>query len=221
MRFNDFARVEVGARFVFPRFRKEPGMSTRAMEYAAKDDEAFYKDALWTLEEGLLAGELLKQGSAIVHQGTKVSVALRLTDDLDAAHLAVTDEQGKPVGVVSLSDLAGRPPETEVWAWMGGSPITVDFDAPVSEAATIMRERMLGCVPVLEQGRVVGLLTRGDLEQEGFLTKNECPRCALCHGYHHIRPDDVSGLLLCPKCTEAERLREEIERIGDDIWSTD
>jgi CBS domain-containing protein len=39
---------------------------------------------------------------------------------------------------------------------------TIGPDALLEEAARIMLERKIGCLPVLEQGRLVGLLTESD-----------------------------------------------------------
>jgi acetoin utilization protein AcuB len=40
---------------------------------------------------------------------------------------------------------------------------TVGPDTPITEAAALMRRRRIGSVPVVDHGKVVGLLTRSDL----------------------------------------------------------
>jgi CBS domain-containing protein len=40
--------------------------------------------------------------------------------------------------------------------------VTTTPDTPLVEAARLMAHRKLGCLPVLEEGRLVGILTEGD-----------------------------------------------------------
>jgi CBS domain-containing protein len=46
---------------------------------------------------------------------------------------------------------------------MTAGPVTVGPDLPVTEAARIMVERNIGALPVVDSGRLVGLVTEGDL----------------------------------------------------------
>jgi len=50
-----------------------------------------------------------------------------------------------------------------VEACMSSDPIAVAPQTPVDEAATIMCERQIGGVPVVEEGKLVGIITRTDL----------------------------------------------------------
>lgn len=43
------------------------------------------------------------------------------------------------------------------------TPVTVTPDYPVEEAALLMREHKIGSLPVLESGRLVGIITQTDL----------------------------------------------------------
>jgi CBS domain-containing protein len=40
--------------------------------------------------------------------------------------------------------------------------VTTTPDAPLAQAARLMAKRKLGCLPVLEEGKLVGILTEGD-----------------------------------------------------------
>jgi CBS domain-containing membrane protein len=40
--------------------------------------------------------------------------------------------------------------------------LTTTPDTPLAEAARVLMERKIGCLPVLEGGRLVGILTEGD-----------------------------------------------------------
>ena len=50
-----------------------------------------------------------------------------------------------------------------VEACMSPDPTTVTPQTPVEEAATIMCERQIGGIPVMKEGKLVGIITRTDL----------------------------------------------------------
>jgi CBS domain-containing protein len=93
-------------------------------------------------------------------------------------HLPVLDEQEQLVGIVSQRDLfrgalaralgygahaqqklLGQLLVKEV---MTNDPVTIGPDAPLAEAARIMLERKIGSLPVVEGGRLIGILTESD-----------------------------------------------------------
>jgi CBS domain-containing protein len=51
---------------------------------------------------------------------------------------------------------------------MSEPPVTVEATAPVGEAARIMVEGKIGCLPVLDRGRLVGLVTETDLIRHAY-----------------------------------------------------
>jgi acetoin utilization protein AcuB len=93
-------------------------------------------------------------------------------------HLPIL-EDAKVVGVVSQRDLfrsalgaalafrMHRPDELmrglDVGDIMSGPAVTIGPDAPVQEAARTMWEKRIGCLPVVEEGRLVGILTETDI----------------------------------------------------------
>lgn len=46
---------------------------------------------------------------------------------------------------------------------MTSDPVTVDPTTPVKDAARLMAERGIGALPVVDEGRLVGIVTEGDL----------------------------------------------------------
>jgi CBS domain-containing protein len=86
---------------------------------------------------------------------------------------------GQLVGVVSerdllrasLSNLSGFGSEqrraflqvVEIKRVMSAPPVTIGPDASVEEAALVMAERKIGCLPVLDRTRLVGMLTETDV----------------------------------------------------------
>jgi CBS domain-containing protein len=83
----------------------------------------------------------------------------------------VTDN-GRLVGIVTVSDIQRVPPDDRpkvaVAEIMGGRDgmVSVRADQPVQDAVEILAERDLDQVPVLDGGRVIGLLTRGDVMRQ-------------------------------------------------------
>jgi len=128
-------------------------------------------------------------GKMTVRELMSVKVAtLGQVDTLDVAdgimcmgrirHLPILDG-GKVVGVVSQRDLfrsalgaalafgIRRPQELmrslEVRDVMSAPAVTIEPDAFVQDAASTMAEKKIGCLPVVEGGRLVGILTEHDV----------------------------------------------------------
>lgn len=53
--------------------------------------------------------------------------------------------------------------ETTVGRVMTREPKTVSSQTPLQEAITVMQQGKYGCLPVVDDGALVGILTRGDL----------------------------------------------------------
>ena len=76
-------------------------------------------------------------------------------------HLLVVDGR-RVLGVISARDLLGRS-EGPVAAAMSAPLVTVAPTATVRQAANLLRGQTLGCVPVMDGERPVGMLTVSDL----------------------------------------------------------
>ncbi len=73
---------------------------------------------------------------------------------------------GKLVGIVSDRDLRehhGHLVHTKINAAMSENPLTVTPATTLEEAAQIMLERQIGGLPVLADGRLVGIITASDI----------------------------------------------------------
>ena len=88
-------------------------------------------------------------------------------------------EGGRIVGVISDRDVQRVSPSlfsklsqeeyndvfrtTPIKDVMTRNPITVTPDTPLSEAATILDEHKVGCLPVVQDGQLVGIITVIDM----------------------------------------------------------
>lgn len=77
-------------------------------------------------------------------------------------HLVVCSDLGELLGVISDRDISHRTGD-RVADLMTSHPITVSPDTPVSTVTTIMLARRISCVPVIEEGRLLGIVTTSDL----------------------------------------------------------
>ena len=82
-------------------------------------------------------------------------------------HLVVLDE-GDVVGVVSDRDLGGERGRAlrvgqAVGELMHGEPVFAHPDLEVRDAAALLSGCRIGCLPVVEGGALIGIVTRTDL----------------------------------------------------------
>ncbi len=116
-----------------------------------------------------------------------VDFAATLMDWRHVRHVPVEGDDGELVGLVSHRDLLrlvangriGGEHKVTVEEVMTRNPPTVNSDATTVEAIRLMREAKVACIPVVEAGKLVGLITEHDLIQvashllERYLTEDE------------------------------------------------
>lgn len=122
--------------------------------------------------------DLMTEDVVLVRPETDTETARDLMAEHGLRHLIVVDDEGDLVGIVSHRDLLRnaliertdvplyverellrRTPARDVMI----SPVrTVDPQQDVAEAAQTLFDEKIGCLPVVEGGRVVGILTESD-----------------------------------------------------------
>lgn len=72
-------------------------------------------------------------------------------------------KEGRIVGIITRKDLLRKPDETQLGLLMTPDPVTIGPDASIADAARLMIRHGVRRLPVVEDGRLVGLLSVSDL----------------------------------------------------------
>ena len=119
----------------------------------------------------MIVKEIMKTDLTSIAPETKLSEAYSLMLKKNIRHLPVI-ENGKLTGIVtdrdlrlSTSKLAERPfdPETAVKNIMSHPVKTTHPSDPIEAAAELMRELKIGCLPVVENMQLIGIVTITDM----------------------------------------------------------
>ena len=106
--------------------------------------------------------ELMKRRVESVSAETTAESARERMRTRRIRHLVVT-EGSKVVGVLSERDLGARTSSSVVGDIMTAPAVTAVATTTVREAANLLRGRTIGCLPILEEGKLVGIVTTTDL----------------------------------------------------------
>jgi acetoin utilization protein AcuB len=136
---------------------------------------------------------------------TPVAEAATLMARRHIRRLPVVSQDGAQlVGIITATDvLHAFPPDvnpfavdtgaagrtlTHVSHLLRGVPLSIAPDAPIEDAAALMRERKVGGLPVVRAGRLVGLITESDIMRafvslfrssgEAVRITFDCSKCA-------------------------------------------
>ncbi len=116
-------------------------------------------------------GQLMTGDLFTVHPEDLVDLAASVMDWEHLRHVPVEDERGKLVGLIThrqlLRMVGGGQREdgraVAVREIMRKDPVTVGPETSTLDAIALMREKKVGCLPVVQGERLVGIVTEGDL----------------------------------------------------------
>jgi acetoin utilization protein AcuB len=127
----------------------------------------------------MLVGERMTKRPITIHPETPIDEALKLMRDSKVRRLPVVDKRGKLVGIVAEKDLlyVSPSPATSLSVYelhylisrikvqdvMAKDVITATEYTPLEEAARIMADNKIGSLPVMRDGKLVGIITETDL----------------------------------------------------------
>lgn len=127
----------------------------------------------------MLVKDVMVTNPVVVQSGASVTQVQELMRKNDTKIIPVTDKQGTLIGVVTRSDIRKSSPSDATTLDMFElsylmSKLTVDKvmvksvkttseDQTVEEAARLMADYGINCLPVVKNGLVIGLITEKDL----------------------------------------------------------
>lgn len=161
-------------------------------------------DGVWMHRALCWAHELDPDGLVRVAPDTRCCDADERARALGVRHLFVTAPSGRLVGVLCRCDLYPEPAPTDVVADRMSSHIyALAPSASLAEAAAAMATLGVGCLPVVQHDRAIGVVTRGDLRRAGVPEALlGAGRCAACGSHRGVRPDTHSGIEYCLDCID-------------------
>lgn len=127
----------------------------------------------------MLVGSRMTPDPITVTGDMPIDDALKLMREKKVRRLPVMDEKGELVGIVAERDIlyASPSPATslsiheihylvskiKVSEIMTKNVVTVSDDTPLEEAARVMADNQIGALPVVHDGKLVGIVTETDL----------------------------------------------------------
>ena len=131
------------------------------------------------------AGDLMTTGAARIRPDASLAEAVRLMVEHRISGLPVVDAQDKLVGVITEGDFlrsddghlphvlailaggasaaAGDLRSRRVEELMTRDPVTITVETPIEEIVALMNRHKVKRLPVLTQGKVVGIVSRANL----------------------------------------------------------
>ena len=120
----------------------------------------------------MLVRDVMTTALKTARVGDTVQTAARLMRDHDVGAVLVIDHAGQPVGLLTDRDIVVRcvaegmaPEARRVEDLLRGQLITVEADSPLEYASRLMAQHRVRRLPVTRDGRVIGMLSLGDLAQ--------------------------------------------------------
>lgn len=117
---------------------------------------------------------------ATVSSDMTVLEAARMMNDQHIGSLVVTGEGGAVEGIITERDFLRRviaaervPSETSVREVMTEDVLTCTPDTRINEIRTLMHEKRIRHMPIVEGGRLVGMISIGDLNYAESIMLNE------------------------------------------------
>ena len=140
----------------------------------------------------IYARDIMTTGVLTVSQSMSVEAAARTMFEQSLSGIPVVDENEHLVGVVSEFDVLARGGKM-VRDIMTRSVVTIGEHTDPETIAQLLIEQKIRRLPVVRDGKVVGIISRSDLVRLFALTRWSCESC----GYY---TRGFERLATCPKC---------------------
>ena len=123
--------------------------------------------------------DIMTASPVTIEKGSSLFKALELMAEVGCHHLPVIGSEGHLIGIISANDCRlalewpslwhenwqsdQRAHQMTVASKMTAAPIVIEPDAPAHEAARLMLEQDIRCLPVMRAETLIGILTTSDI----------------------------------------------------------
>ncbi len=113
----------------------------------------------------MIARDIMTRKVATIHPGASVQEAAQLLDQKRISGAPVVDADDKIIGIITEADIISKVDREglRVADIMSHNVIAVSEETPVSEIAALLTERKIKRVPVVENEKLVGIVSRADI----------------------------------------------------------
>jgi CBS domain-containing protein len=145
-----------------------------------------------TTSTDLRASQIMTTSVLTLTPDTLVENAARTMFENSISGVPVVDGNGLLVGVVTEFDIIAKHGDT-VGDIMSTDVVSVGEDTDPETIARMLTEQRIRRIPVVDEGRVVGIISRSDLVRLFALTRWSCESCGFfTRGFERLS--------VCPKC---------------------
>lgn len=114
----------------------------------------------------VMLSDIMSYPVVTVSDDTKIEEVAMLLRDLGCTGMPVVNENEEIVGVISRRDFKkikkAKHMQSPVKAFMSRNIVTIDHDRSAIEAAKLLIKHDIGRVPVMQDKKIVGIITRSD-----------------------------------------------------------
>lgn len=148
----------------------------------------------------LLASAIMTTNVRTLTPDVLVENAARVMFENSISGMPVVDEENRLIGVVSEFDIISKQGD-RVADIMTSDVVSVGADTDPEAIARMLTEQRIRRIPVVQEGKVIGIISRSDLVRLFALTRWSCEACGFfTRGFER--------LTVCPKCGSESILLE-------------
>ena len=121
------------------------------------------------MDSGILVRDVMSKNVKTVRPNSTINEVVRKMNKFEIGSIIVTDGE-KPVGILTERDILRRVLEVNMASEamkakeiMSSPILTIESQATTEEAATLMNSKRIKKIPVLEDGKLIGIVTSTDI----------------------------------------------------------
>ncbi|HVB74758.1 MAG TPA: CBS domain-containing protein [Ktedonobacteraceae bacterium] len=113
----------------------------------------------------MIACDIMTHKVYTIHPEATAQEAAQLLDQKRISGLPVLDAGGNIIGIVTEADIISKVNRDGLLVSdiMSREVITINEETPVNEIAALLTQRKIKRVPVIREGKLVGIVSRGDI----------------------------------------------------------